>query len=144
MAVVHSVHGPSSTGLPYCTASSSGRQPNFDRGGHLCSAGRPSRWALAHILVCSCVCFCCVRFSFFSTINQEIGWEEPYLNVSQTTHFCVECNVKPQPVCQSVISHNASFITTSPVSPGTHSVFIYHFSGPGRATGPLCESVSGQ
>jgi len=38
----------------YCTASSSGRQPNFvalNRGRHLCSAGRPSRWALAHILV---------------------------------------------------------------------------------------------
>jgi len=35
--------------------SSSGRQPNFaalNRGRHLCSAGQPSRWALAHILVC--------------------------------------------------------------------------------------------
>ena len=35
-------------------ASSSGRQPNFaalNRGRHLCSAGRPSSWALAHILV---------------------------------------------------------------------------------------------
>jgi len=38
----------------YYTASSSERQPNFaalNRGRHLCSAGRPSRWALAHILV---------------------------------------------------------------------------------------------
>ena len=37
--------------------SSSGRQPNFaalNRGRHLYSAGRPSRWALAHILVLSC------------------------------------------------------------------------------------------
>jgi len=35
--------------------SSSGRQPNFavlNRGRHLYLAGRPSRWALAHILVC--------------------------------------------------------------------------------------------
>jgi len=34
--------------------SSSGRQPNsvaLNRGRHLYSAGRPSRWALAHILV---------------------------------------------------------------------------------------------
>jgi len=34
--------------------SSSGSQPNFaalNRGRHLYSAGRPSRWALAHILV---------------------------------------------------------------------------------------------
>ena len=37
----------------YCTSSSSERQPNFaalNRRHHLCSAGRPSRWALAHIL----------------------------------------------------------------------------------------------
>ena len=42
----------------YCTAWSSGRQPNFaalNRGRHLCLAGRPSRWALAHILVTFCV-----------------------------------------------------------------------------------------
>jgi len=42
----------------YCTASSSGRQPNFaalNRGHHLYSAGRPSRWALAHI---SSIVFC--------------------------------------------------------------------------------------
>jgi len=38
--------------------SSSGRQPNFaalNRGRHLYSAGRPSRWALVHIQVCFCV-----------------------------------------------------------------------------------------
>ena len=38
----------------YCTTSSSGRQPNFaalNRGRHLCLAGRPLGWALAHILV---------------------------------------------------------------------------------------------
>jgi len=47
---------PISTGFAswqrYCTTSSSGRQLNFaalNRGRHLCSAGRPSRWALAHI-----------------------------------------------------------------------------------------------
>jgi len=37
-----------------CTASSSGHQTNFaalNRGRHLCLAGRPSGWALAHILV---------------------------------------------------------------------------------------------
>jgi len=38
----------------YCTAVKRERQPNFaalNRGRHLCSAGRPSRWTLAHILV---------------------------------------------------------------------------------------------
>jgi len=38
----------------YCTVLCSGRQPNvaaFNRGRHLYSAGRPSRWASNHILV---------------------------------------------------------------------------------------------
>jgi len=57
--------------------SSSGRQPNFaalDRGRRLCSAGRPSRWALAHILVMSIMCSCvgvCVRdFEYFWGANK--------------------------------------------------------------------------
>jgi len=40
--------------LLHARYSSSGRQPNFavlNRGRHLYSAGRPSRWASAHILV---------------------------------------------------------------------------------------------
>jgi len=47
----------------YCTASSSGREPNFaalNRGRRLCSAGRPSGWALAHILVLTSVQWCSV------------------------------------------------------------------------------------
>jgi len=39
--------------------SSSGHQPNLaalNRGRHLYLAGRPSRWALVHILVIQCVC----------------------------------------------------------------------------------------
>jgi len=42
----------------YCTALS-GRQPNFaalNRGRHMYSAGRPSRWALAHIIVMVALC----------------------------------------------------------------------------------------
>jgi len=44
--------------------SSSGRQPNItelNRGRHLCLAGRPSRWALARILVLSVVVGICLR-----------------------------------------------------------------------------------
>jgi len=39
--------------------SSSGHQPNFaalNRGRHLYSAGRPSRWAVAHISSFACIC----------------------------------------------------------------------------------------
>jgi len=42
--------------------SSSGRQPNFaalNRGRHLYSAGRPSRWALAHISSLLLNCWLC-------------------------------------------------------------------------------------
>jgi len=48
------VNGVSRLGGVTARHSSIGRQPNFavlNRGRHLYSAGRPSRWALAHILV---------------------------------------------------------------------------------------------
>jgi len=51
--------------------SSSGRQPNFvalNRRRHLCSAQRPSRWALAHILVLSSF------FSFPRLISAVGDW----------------------------------------------------------------------
>jgi len=75
--------------------SSSGRQPKFaalNRGRHLHSEGRPSRWTLSHILVLWCsifefrviVCFCSVRFSSFST-SQKIGRD--WKNVSEMTYF---------------------------------------------------------
>jgi len=31
----------------------------LNRGRHLCSAGRPSRWALAHISSCRYICHVC-------------------------------------------------------------------------------------
>jgi len=61
----------------YCTASSSGREPNFaalNRGCHLCSAGWPSGWTLAHILVMIFTVFdpslltVCINCSFFTYI----------------------------------------------------------------------------
>ena len=67
----------------YCTASSSGRQPIFaalNRGCHLCSAGRPSRWALAHILVCICVS--CVSNK---TDGGDIFWSLPF---RQSPTYC--------------------------------------------------------
>ena len=51
-------NGVSRLGSVTAPHSSSGRQPNFaalNRGSHLHSAGGPSRWALAHILVGSCI-----------------------------------------------------------------------------------------
>ena len=63
----------------YCTASSSGRQPNFaalNRGRHLCSAGRPSRWALAHISSS-------LRISFTDEHSDRIFWtNRMFLNFS--------------------------------------------------------------
>jgi len=52
--------------------SSSGWQPNFaalSRGCHLYSAGRPSRWASAHIPVLSVVQWLLLDFKFISTNN---------------------------------------------------------------------------
>jgi len=67
----------------YCTATgrtdgpdgySSGRQPNFEalnRGRHLYSAGRPSRWALVHILVqlYIVVVLAYLNFSIYEVVN---------------------------------------------------------------------------
>ena len=74
--------------------SSNGHQPNFvalNIGCHLYSAGRPSRWAFAHILV---------DFCFLST-SQEIGWGEYLWN----DLFYVEWDVKP-PLSQWILLHS--------------------------------------
>ena len=65
----------------YCTTSSSGRQPNFaalNRGRHLCSAGRPSGWALAHILVS-------LIFALWTVI---LNWSETWCQMSP--HWCYQ------------------------------------------------------
>ena len=70
--------------------SSSGRQPNFaalNRGRHLCSAGRPSGWALAHILVLTSF-----FFLFFLAYSQrsEIGCR-PYFHTWCSLSVYLEC-----------------------------------------------------
>jgi len=86
----------------------------LNRGRHLYSAGRPSRWALAHISSLSFVfvhlfvfsilyvfwfsldCFVLVLFAFVvlglvsPVLCHEVGWEEHL----QNELFCVECDVK--------------------------------------------------
>ena len=70
-------------------SSSSGRQPNFaalNRVRHLCSAGWPSGWALAHILVAEV--FCC-----FSCLSQtQTQWKfvdnTPLAVIFSTNHCC--------------------------------------------------------
>jgi len=76
--------------MRYCTACSSGRQPNFaalNRGRQLCSAGRPSRWSLAHISSfknlksvlfvfsarrnCACACSVCENATWQCAITPE-------------------------------------------------------------------------
>jgi len=57
--------------------SSSGLQPNFEalnRGRHLYSAGRPSRWALAHILVV--ISFISARVTACSTVVMYAATED--------------------------------------------------------------------
>jgi len=66
----------------YCTASSSGRQPKFaalSRGHHLCSAGRPSRWALAHIVVLSLL---------FTSSNAQVARWDRFCRMSFSANGC--------------------------------------------------------
>jgi len=66
-------------------ASSSGRQQNFaalNRGRHLCSAGRPSRWALAHIS--SSIFFP----SLISAATYFYTWRGPSANLECRSEMC--------------------------------------------------------
>ena len=85
-------------------ASSSGRQPNFaawNRGRHLYSAGRPSRWALAHIssfafrfrllLFCFCMCaFVKMSVRFHTTTAFLRFW------VSNNARFALSYIIPPR------------------------------------------------
>jgi len=54
----------------------SGRQPNFaalNRGRHLYSAGRPSRWAFAHILVCVLMCYILCVIINIAKVGRYVG-----------------------------------------------------------------------
>ena len=57
--------------------SASGHQPNFavlNRDRHLYSAGWPSHWALAHILVALCL----LQTDAFSALTLLVGWQEEH------------------------------------------------------------------
>jgi len=84
----------------------------LNRGHHLYSAGWPSRWALAHILVLCYglfvyVCFCCVRLSFFSTMPR--GWLG---RMSPKWHILcwVECKTLTQSINQSINLYKCMWI----------------------------------
>ena len=71
--------------------SSSERQPNFaplNRGHHLCSAGRQSRWTLAHIVV-GTVLQQLTRFTIRSTFC--IMWSEHGMGIGNCTHTHTFC-----------------------------------------------------
>jgi len=71
-------------------ASSSGRQPNFavlNRGCHLYSAGRPSRWALAHISGSIWFCFLCTWWNLCFTTLYAVG------NILRVHYKSMKCDV---------------------------------------------------
>jgi len=93
--------------------SSSGRQPNFaalNRGRHLRSAGRPSRWALAHILVVS------IRHQVKSIIWKPRSrtlkihiWHWNFASVTCATRMTCNANGKPRgPVEVTFVFHSFS------------------------------------
>jgi len=88
----------------YCTASTSGRQANFaalNTGRHLCSAGRPSGWALAHILVYVYFVLWYICFDWWMCAFVVLGLVFPYQakrlvwGTSPKWLFCVEWDIKP-------------------------------------------------
>ena len=86
--------------------SSSGRQPNFaalNRGRHLYSAGRPSRWALAHIS------------SFFSHITRGHGHRESRLISDETNYTRSRTSVWDRRTYTHTYIHTATYNTAEPI-----------------------------
>jgi len=93
--------------------SSSGRQPNFavlNRGRHLYSAERPSRWALAHIssyndAYPSLLKFTCRVIHLFLCLSRNMTREHEFVNISANTVFLQNC---PKLRGQSLWLHSQS------------------------------------
>jgi len=81
----------------YCTASSSGCQPNFaalNRGRHLYSARRPSRWALANIS--SSYCFSPFAHNWnYTNLTQEAQLSQ---SNCQLLHRCRKNRIFERPL----------------------------------------------
>ena len=88
---------------------SSGREPNFaalNRGRHLCSVGRPSRWALAHILVTFCIC--CHVFTFLTF----------YYCLKTFLHLCLLINMHD--AVREILNKHNIFLTFKPLVSAAH------------------------
>jgi len=85
--------------LDSVTARHSMRQPNFaasNRGRHLYSAGRPSRWALAHILVDWLIASCVVSVQLLRRVQRSVLrlWRYPHPRVCECTCVQFRCTVQ--------------------------------------------------
>jgi len=125
--------------------SSSGRQPNFaalNRGRHLCSAGRPSRWALAHILVVfilflSCIVDC--SYWPFST-STSMRWFLVFFYCFWRIFYGPDA----VPVTQTTLSEHCRKLTEHWDQPANifhcrHPVFICHCTLAEGALLPICQ-----
>ena len=107
--------------------SGSGRQPNFavlNRGHHLCSAGRPSRWALAHILV--------LPYSFLNQNN--LGHRLQNLN-RRNNRWQNNKQTVWQTVRAWMVSWLRSFWSTKNLTQHTAKTVLQHPNG--RSTGSI-------
>ena len=97
----------------YCTASSSGHQPNFaafNRERHLCSAGRPSGWALAHILV----------HSNLVLVNTNLDVWKNYTDILRSPEVSID--VKPWFHVKIIFLKNS---TSEPPPSVAHPIFYF-------------------
>jgi len=101
--------------------SSSGREPNFaafSRGRHLYSAGRPSRWASAHILVMAALRSRCGHYIF---VLWFLLYGSPYLWSSNKLILSSEKFERVQDIIKFEKVRDPHVITTVI---GRHSVFL--------------------
>ena len=107
-------------------ACSSGRQPNFaalNRGRHLCSAGRPSRWALAHILVISSVCI--IIFLLLNCVSLR----RTHLSVYYCTLHTIPSLVLVYWLYKQSSTHHGCYFFDSTLRIPIHVVWLLHTTG---------------
>jgi len=109
------------------------RQPNFaalNRGRHLCSAGRPSRWALAHIS--SLLLYCQI---FYDTVA-ETGMSDyrllecvKWLCFKNYDYFnCLKRRWSPLPFCTKFLQyfHNTRLLSLSSFRLELHHLHLFY------------------
>jgi len=108
-------------GIVTARHSTTGRQPNFaalNRGRHLYSAGRPSRWALAHILVIHIIRW---LVTFVDAMSSSTGRSASTTTLSSTSRPLIAVTTLGRFASEPPTSTSTRLLTVSSSTSGSNS-----------------------